>query len=63
MLNDQSLVTMVVSAAQSLTMGGVSGPGVEPSCLGKAGVDDETSAEIGVDTADASLVASTEVGA
>jgi hypothetical protein len=64
LVKDQSfkLVTMIVSAARSLTMGGISGPspGVEPSCLG---IDDETGAKIRGDTADASVVASTEMGA
>ena len=42
-------------------MGGVSGPEVEPS-LGRASIDDETGAEIGDDTVDASVVANTVVG-
>ena len=32
-------------------MGGVSGPGEEPCRLGTAGINDETDAEIGEDTA------------
>ena len=46
-----------MSAVWSLTVGGVSGPGVEPSCLGN-----ESGAEVGGDNADASGVANT-VGA
>ena len=42
-------------------MGGVSGPEVEPS-LGRASNEDETGAEIGDDTVDASVVANTVVG-
>ena len=42
-------------------MGGVSGPEVEP-ILGRASIDDETGAEIGDDTVDASLVPNTVVG-
>ena len=40
-------------------MNGVSGPGVEPSCLGTASIRDETGAGIGIgdDTVDASVVA------
>ena len=45
---------MIVSAACLLTAGGVSGPGVEPSCLGTGSI---TGAEISDDTVDASLVA------
>jgi hypothetical protein len=44
-------------------VGGVSGPGVEPSCLRKVSINDETGAEIGDDTVDASIVAKTVVGA
>ena len=51
-----------MSAAWSLTAGGVSGPEVEPSCLGRASIDEGTGAKIGVDTADASAVANTMVG-
>ena len=36
-------------------MGGVSSPRVEPSCLGIACINDETGAEIGDDTEDASV--------
>ena len=62
MLNDQSLATTILSAAWSPTVGGVSGPGVEPSCPGTASTDDETGAEIGGDTVDASVVVNTVVG-
>ena len=50
------ITTMIVSIACLLTAGGVSGPGVEPSCLGTANVNDETVAEIEGDTTDASVV-------
>ena len=64
MLNDQYLVTTIVSAAWLLTVGGISGPGVKPSCLRKACINDEAGAEIGDDTVDASImpVAKTVVG-
>ena len=52
----------IVSAAWSPTMGGVSGPGVEPSWLGTASIDDEMGAKIGGDTMDASVVANSVVG-
>ena len=53
-----------MSVAWSLTVGGVSGPGVDSSCrLGIASIDDVTGAEIGGDTVDASIVANTVVGA
>lgn len=42
-----------MSAAWSLTVGGVSGPGVEPSCLYAVS---KTGAEIGGNTVDASVV-------
>jgi hypothetical protein len=42
-------------------VGGVSSPGVGPS-RGTAGINDETAAEIGDDTADDSVVADTVVG-
>ena len=54
---------MIVSAVWSLTVDGVSGPGVEPSCLGTASIDDETGAEIESVEVDASVVANTVVGA
>jgi hypothetical protein len=38
---------------------GVSGPGLKSSCLGTASIDDETCAEIGGDTLDAFVVATT----
>ena len=44
-------------------MGGFSGPEVELSCLGTACINDETGAEIGEDTVDASVAANTAVGA
>ena len=44
-------------------MGGVSGPGLEPSCLGTACIDDETGTDIGVEIGDASVVVNTVVGA
>ena len=46
-------------------MNGVSGPGVEPSCLGTASIRDETGAGIGIgdDTVDASVVANIVVEA
>lgn len=45
-------------------MCGVSGPGVEPSCLGiAANIDDETGAEIGGAPVDASVVVNSVVGA
>ena len=50
-----------MSAAWSLTVRGESGLGVEPSCLGRASIDDETGAGIGGDTVDASAVANTVV--
>ena len=53
-------MTTIVSAACLLTVGGVSGPGVEPSCLGTARINDETGAD---DTVDASVVANTVVDA
>lgn len=46
MLNDQLLVTTIVSAAWLLTVGGVSGPGVKPSRLGTVSINDEMGAEI-----------------
>ena len=54
---------MIVSAAWSLTVGGVSGR-VESlaCCLGTASIDDETGAKIGVDTVDASVATNTKVG-
>ena len=52
-----------MSAAWSLTVGRVSGPGVEPSCSGTARINDETGPEIGGDTVDASVVAITVMGA
>ena len=52
----------MVSATWSLTVGGLSGPRVEPSCLRTVGINDETGAEIGADTVDASLVANSVVG-
>jgi hypothetical protein len=52
-----------MSAAWSLTVGGVSGPGVEPSCSGTAHVNDEMGTEIGGDAVDASVVANTVVDA
>ena len=54
-------MTTIVSTAWLLTVGGVSGPGVEPSCLRRASINDETGAEFGDDTVDAS--AKTVVGA
>jgi hypothetical protein len=51
-----------MSAAWPLIVGVFSGPGVEPSCLGTASIDDESGAEIG-GTVDASVVANTVVGA
>ena len=53
----------IVTTACLLTVGGVSGPGVEPSCLRKASINDETGAELGDDAVDASIVAKTVVGA
>ena len=53
----------IVSAARLLTLGGVSGPGVEPSCLRKPSINDKPGAELGDDTVDASTVAKTVVGA
>ena len=44
----------IASATWSLTVGGVSGPGVEPSRLA---INDDMGAEIGDDTVDASVVA------
>ena len=52
-----------MSTAWSLTVGGISSPGVEPSRLGTAGINDETGAKIGGDTVDVSVVANTVVGA
>ena len=43
-------------------MGGVSGPGLKPSCLGMACIDDEMGT-IGVEIGDASVVVNTVVGA
>ena len=45
-------------------MGGISGPGIEPSCLDSdtAGIKDEAGAEIGGEPVDASVVANTVVG-
>ena len=51
-----------MSAAWLLTVGGVSGPGVEPSCLGTLGINDETAAAFGDDTVDASVLGNTLVG-
>ena len=53
---------MIVSAAWSLTVGGVCGAGLEPSCLDAAGIDDGVGTEIGGDAVDASVVANTVVG-
>jgi hypothetical protein len=54
---------MIVSATWSLTVGGLSGPRrVGPSCLRTVGINDETGAEIGGDTVDASVVANSVVG-
>ena len=44
-------------------MSGVSCPGVEPSCLGTASINDETGAKIGDDTVDACVVANIVVEA
>ena len=58
-------MTTIVSAAWLLTVGGVSGPAVQPSCLRKACINDEAGAKIGDDTVvDASIVpvAKTVVG-
>ena len=52
-----------MTAVWSLTVRGISGPGIEPSCLGTANFDDETGAEIGGDTVNAFAVAITVVGA
>ena len=49
-----------MSATWSPTVSGVSGPGIE---TGTASIDDDTGAEIGGDTVDASVVANTVVGA
>jgi len=46
-----------------MCVGGVSGPGVKPSCLGIASINDETGAQIGDDTVDTSAVANIVVGA
>ena len=46
----------------NLTVSGVSGSGVESSCLGRARINDETGTESGGDTVDASVVANTVVG-
>ena len=58
---------MVLSAAWSLTAGGVSGPGllIEPSCLGTAatGINAETGVEVGGDGLYASEVVNAVVGA
>ena len=43
----------IVSATWSLTVSGVSGPGME---TGTAGIDDDAGAEIGGDTVGASVV-------
>lgn len=51
-----------MSTAWSLTVGEVSGLGVEASCLGAAGINNETGAEAGGDTVDASVAANTVVG-
>lgn len=48
-------MTSIVSVAWSLTAGGVSGQ-VESCCLGTTSFDDETGAEIGDDTVDASIM-------
>ena len=57
----------VLSAAWSLTAGGVSGPGllIEPSCLGAAGtgIKAETGAEVGGDSLYASEVVNAVVSA
>ena len=50
-----------MSAVWSLTVREFPGPGLEPSCLGTATIDDETGAEIGHDTVGASVVAITLV--
>ena len=50
MLNNQQLAMMIVNAAWSLTVGGVSGPGVAHT------INDETGAEIGDDIEDASIL-------
>ena len=50
-----------MSAAWSLTVGGVSGPEgpvEEPSCLDAPSIDDETGTEVG-DTVDSSAVSNT----
>ena len=60
MLNHQKLTT-IMSAAWSLTVGGVSGPEgpvEEPSCLDAPSMDDETGTEVG-DTVDSSAVSNT----
>ena len=44
-------------------MSGVSGPGVDPSCLGIGGMNDETGAEIGRNAVDASAVVKAVEGA
>ena len=57
---------MIVSLAWSPTAGGVSGPGLEPNCLGAAGINDGPGVGIeieGGDTVDASVVANTVAGA
>ena len=52
---------MIVSAVWSPIVSEVSGPGLEPSCLGTAGVNGGVF--IGCDAVDASIVANTVVGA
>ena len=56
-------MTLIVSATWSLTVGGVCGARLEPSCLDAAGINDGVGTEIGRDAVDASVVANTLVGA
>ena len=57
-------MTTIVSAAWSLTVGEVSGPGLEPSCLGAAGLAARISDGVGtvIDAVDASVAANNVVG-
>ena len=52
-----------MTAIRSLTVHGISGPGIEPSCLGTACIHDGTGVEIGGFNVDAFVVAITVVGA